>query len=394
MSSRQSRATMIAFGLLGACGAVDPGSAPTGAVVITTVLSGAGNSLYAFEPATGEVRAWASLGGAVYGGALAADSKTLYLSMRTSSVRSDLVAINARTGSALWSQTLATNGQATIVDGIGLITGEAMAASGDNSLLYLWRSVKDSVIGIAALDAQSRRPVAFSGPWNVAAGGVLPMTQNCNSPKAILVVVASRQNRSGGPRVGEAVYSLDARTLTPLDSVLPSALGALPGEDIWQALPGADGRTLYIATSSRIVRYDVCSRMIRSSTLRVGTGMLAVVSAATDTTLVLTDVGAWPDSPGSGMLHLFDRNLSLVDSIDVSTPNGGVPRSPTAIVTGAAVAGADGRTVYVRAGSDEVGPMYPPQPARLIIVDVVSRRLVRSVRLTGFSLGLVFAPQN
>lgn len=391
----QLMAAMIALWLLGACLGPDDDSMPSNGLVITTASSGSSGVLYAFDPGTGNVDAWPPLGGAVYGGVLSADSRTLFLNIGNSGFRSDLVAINARSGNALWSLTLATAGQPRILDGVGLLTGEVMAVAGDDSLLYLWRSVKDSVVGIAALNLKTQRPVAFSGPWNVAAGGIQPTTQRCNAPRAVLILVADRQNASGGPRRDEAVYILDAQTLAPLDSIAPPALGPSPAEDVWQALPSADRRTLYVATSTRIVRYDVCSRSILASTPRRAMGLLAVVAAAAaDTTLILTDVGVWPDAPGSGLIYVFGQNLDLRDSIDVSTPIGGVPKSPSATVTGSAVGGFDGRTVYVRAGSDEVGPLYPPQRARLLIVDLVNRRLVRAVDLTGFGLGLLFAPRN
>lgn len=390
----QLMAAIVPLGLLGACLGPDGGSMPSNGLVITTASSGGSNVLYAFDPGTGRVDAWPPLGAAVYGGVLSADSRTLFLSIRNSGFRSDLVAINARSGNALWSLTIATAGQPRILDGVGLLTGEVMAVASDDSLLYLWRSVKDSVVGIAALNLKTQRPVAFSGPWNVAAGGIQPMTQRCNAPRAVLMLVADRQNASGGPRRDEAVYTLDAHTLAPLDSISLPELGASPAEDVWQALPSADGRTLYVATSTRIVRYDPCNRSILASTTRPATGMLAVVAAAAETTLILTDVGVWPDTPGSGFIYLLDQNLDLLDSIDVSTPIGGDPKTPTATVTGSAAGGSDGRTVYVRAGSDEVGPLYPPQPARLLVLDFVNRRLVRAVDLTGFGLGLLFAPRN
>ena len=394
MSTHQLIAAIIALWLLGACLGPDDDSMPSNGLVITTASSGGSDVLYAFDPGTGKVDAWPPLGGVVYGGVLSADSKTLFLNIRNSGFRSDLAAIDARSGNALWSLTLATAGQPRILDGVGLLTGEVMAVAGDDSLLYLWRSIKDSVVGIAALNLKTQRPVAFSGPWNVAAGGIQPTTQRCNAPRAVLIVVAGRGNTSGGPRRDEAVYTLDAQTLAPLDSISLPALGASPADEVWQAIPSADGRTLYVATSTRIVRYDACSRSILASTPRLATGMLALVAAAADTTLILTDVGVWPDTPGSGLIYLFGRNLDLRDSIDVSTPIGGVPKSPSATVTGSAVGGLDGRTVYVRAGSDDVGPLFPPQRARLLIVDFVNRRLVRAIDLTGFGLGLLFAPRN
>ncbi len=253
MSTRQLMVAIVALGLLGACLGPDGRSMPSNGLVITTASSGSSDVLYAFDPGTGKVDAWPPLGGVVYGGVLSADSKMLFLNIRDSGFRSDLVAIDARSGSALWSLSLGTAGQPRILDGVGLLTGEVMAAAGDDSLLYLWRSIKDSVVGIAALNLKTQRPVAFSGPWNVAAGGIQPTTQRCNAPRAVLMVVAGRGNTSGGPRRDEAVYTLDAQTLAPLDSISLPELGASPAEDVWQALPSADGRTLYVATSTRIV---------------------------------------------------------------------------------------------------------------------------------------------
>jgi len=98
----------------------------------------------------------------------------------------------------------------------------------------------------------------------------------------------------------------------------------------------------------------------------------------------------WPDSPGSGLLFLYGPNLESLGTIDVSTPLGGAPRGATATCTGLAAPGRDGRTVYVRAGSGSRFSLYPRQPARLLVVDVVSRALLRTIDLDGFGLGFLF----
>jgi hypothetical protein len=49
----------------------------------------------------------------------------------------------------------------------------------------------------------------------------------------------------------------------------------------------------------------------------------------------------------------------------------------------------DGRVLYIRTGTPQIGPLYPPQPARLLIVDVVDRSLRKAVDLGGFGLGFV-----
>jgi hypothetical protein len=67
-----------------------------------------------------------------------------------------------------------------------------------------------------------------------------------------------------------------------------------------------------------------------------------------------------------------------------------VPGDPTATRTGQGVASADGQTLFVRSGSDLVGPLYPAQPARLLIVDVNAKSLIPTIEIGGYGLGHVF----
>ena len=129
------------------------------------------------------------------------------------------------------------------------------------------------------------------------------------------------------------------------------------------------------------------SSHMTASVARQASGSLTLVPGGR--MLTLTDVGIGFDSPGSGILRLYDADLVPIGSIDASTPVGGVPNSPTATRMGLAAAGSDGRMLYVRSGSSERGPLFPSQPARLLFVDLIEKHVTRSMSLGGYGLGWV-----
>jgi len=272
---------------------------------------------------------------------------------------------------------------------IGAATGELAAVSEDGSAIYLWRTIGSGVIGLARFDLRSRQVTAFSGPWNLVQIELLKA--NTPFPEGTLVVVGLRTG--GGPLRGRSlVYFLDQVTLEITDSILPSAIGG--EEHVWQFVPAPDGSRAYMVGATKIVSYDFAQRVMVASTDRQATGMLSINPDGNR--LILTDAGTWPDSPGSGLLRLYDANLSFLGVIDVSTPLAAGPHSIVPIRTGFAVASRDGRRFFVRSGSEIRGPLYPSQPARVLTVDVGERRLLRAVPLGGFgsSLLILEARQN
>ncbi len=363
-----------------------PDPDPSGETVVTTVAEG--QAVWMIDPSAGRILARLDVGGQIEGAATSPDGAMLYVGVRAPGFRNELVAVDTRAGSVRWRLPLAENGRPHVIDGVGLRNGEVIAVSPDGERLHLWRAEKEGVVGVVSLDLRTRRPVGFSGPWNVAAGGLVPLAPEGVAPRGALAVLASRENASGGPRGRAAVYLLDPVSLAPLDSILPASLGGPQDQDIWQIIPAPGGRDLFLAGSHQLVRYDLVARRVAASTPRPSSGALSVTSDTGH--VVISDSGTWPDNPGSGHLFLFGPNLEPRGVIDVSTALGGRPSSPTATRTGLMAASRDGRTVYVRAGSDLVGPLYPAQPARLLVVDVVSRTLRRAVKLDGYGLGAVF----
>ncbi len=330
-----------------------------------------------------------ALDGAVEELVAAPEGRTIYAGIVGAGFRRSLAAVDVRTATSLWSLPLSENGQPSVIDGIGLLTGEVLAVSPDGRRLYMARAVRSGVGGIAVLDLTSKRPVLFDGPWSVAAGGIVPLAINTTVPllrDGALAVVASRQNSAGGgPRRGEKVYLLAPGTLAVLDSIAPDVLGGSATQEIWQVVASPDGRRLYVAGSERIVQFDLATRRVEASVARPSLGAISV--AADGSTVVVTDAGRFPDTPGSGLLFTYGSDLVPRGTIDVSSPLGAVPRSPSAIATGIALSQRSGHLMYVRAGTPSIGPLYPVQPARLLLVDPVERRVTQTLETGGNGLG-------
>ncbi|CAN5631156.1 hypothetical protein BH23GEM1_BH23GEM1_07500 [soil metagenome] len=377
---------VLAGGLGSGCSNPNAPVISPGEVVLVT--SPERDQLWMIVPASGAITARLALGGKAQGAAASSDGSTLYVGISGAGFRNELVAIDTRVNRVAWRLRLGSNGQPNFLDGVGLNSGEALALSHDGQSLYLWRAVKDGVTGITLVDVSTRRPTAFSGPWNVAGSGLVPIPPSAPRWSGALAVVGSRANAAGGPRRGSSVFVLDPVSLQVVDSILAGDLGGAQGEDIWEVVPSPDGQTLYIAGSQRLVRYSLADQRVIASVARPAPGLLSVTSDGE--TLIVTDGGTWPDFPGSGLLYAYGPNFEPHGSIDVSTPLGGRPSGPTATVTGPTAMSLDGRTIYVRAGTLSIGPLYTPQPARLLIVDIIGRTLQRTVDLGGFGGGFVF----
>lgn len=363
-------------------------------VVVTTGTTPDGrlDGLLMVDASRGRIITRIDLGGMVEGLASAPDGNVLYGGVVDAAGRRTLVAVDGKTGRPLWTLPLSDYGTPTVVDGIALFTAEVVASSPDNRLVYAARALRDSIGGIVALDATTRRPVAFSGPWNVAAGGLVPLGSDPAVPllrDGALAVVASRQSPAGGGRRSRAgVYLLAPTTLAVLDSILPSALRGSPMQDIWQVVAAPDARSVYVAGSEQIVRYDLAARRITASIARPSVGG-AVTVTADGSAVIIADAGRWPDTPGSGLLFLYSSDLLARGVVDVTTPLGGTPRTSSAMVTGVGVSQRAGHVLYIRAGTPAIGPLFPSQPARLLIVDVQEKQLLRAVDLGGYGLGPV-----
>jgi len=375
---------LLVFSLV-ACTTCEGATEPCVAAERLLTTADEGLSLRSIDPDGRCAQRRMDLGGTAESVSLTPDGVRAYVVVRSASDRREVVAIDVASFTELSRASLS----AFLVSDTGgsAATGEAAAVSSDGSAVYLWRSASNGVVGIGRFDLASMRATAFSGPWNLV--GLVPLKPSALFPQGALVVVGLRSG--GGPTYGQSrVYFLDPLTLVVKDSILPGAIGGQ--EEVWQFLPTPDARTAYIAGRTALVRYDLVSRSTIASIARQAPGMLS--TTADGSVLILTDAGTWPDSPGSGLLRLYDANLSPLGTIDISTPLGGVTNSSTATRSGASIGSRDDRRVFVRSGSLNIGPLYPAQPARVLTVDVVDRRFLKAVAVGGYGLGFLLRDER
>jgi DNA-binding beta-propeller fold protein YncE len=277
-----------------------------GEAVLTT--NGTRDQLLMIAPGSGAVASKLNLGGKVEGATASSDGSALYLGIAGSGFKNELIHVDTRRNSVLCRLPLGINGQPTVVDGVGLISGEELAVSPDERRLYLWRATKNGIAGVTVIDLETRRPTAFNGPWNISAGGLVPLPPGLEFAGA-LAIVGSRQNAAGGPLVQSSIFLLHPTSLQVMDSILASDLGGDPDEDIWGIFPAPDGETLYVAESKRLIRYSLSERKTIASIERPSSGAMSLTRASD--MVVLTDVGTWPDSPGSGVVYLYGPTSNL-----------------------------------------------------------------------------------
>ncbi|MCH8986399.1 MAG: hypothetical protein IIB04_07275 [Acidobacteria bacterium] len=349
---------------------------------VSRLLYVAGSTIRAIDLDSGGTPWVIPLDGTVEGVVVGAKPHHLFVTVKGSNFQRELVRVDLCTRRV--DRRLAMSGIAgpDQANGIRLATGEVMAVHPLADRLYLWRSWREDTLGIASVDLGEFAPTAFSGPWNVAGGGIVLFWPG--GTNETLGVIASRDQNAG--RSGTKVYLLDPHSLNVRDSIDSSDLGQ-QGQ-IWDLNMLGDGRTILVGGAGWLVTYDTDLRQPVRSVARPVSGVARV--SPDQSTVVLTDSGVWPDFPGSGLLHLFDAQLSPIGTVDVSTPLGGLPGSPTATVTRTVAFADDGRTAYVASGTLEFGPLYATQTVRIIAVDLQTRTVLRVYELGGHEMGWPF----
>lgn len=150
------------------------------------------------------------------------------------------------------------------------------------------------------------------------------------------------------------------------------------------ALPANDGRSLYVASSTSLIRYDLVASRVTAAVPTPSTGGLAL---ADNGTLVLADSGIGFSAPGSGLVYIFGPDLELQGTVDMSTPLGGRPHGPEAIRTLSVAIDRKRSWAYVVAGTPSIGP--PAQPDRVLIIDLPNKTLVRAIDVSRYGKGIV-----
>ncbi len=305
--------------------------------------------------------------------AVSPDSNMVYMTGLTSDSRRVLVAVDTRSLKTTWSEELRDLSKHSRIGDITIYGETGIATSLNGSRLLLANSSFNGIMGIAVLDLPTRDPVAFIGPLFIRPNGLLPLPPGPTVPSGGILAVGTR-SRETLP-ITDWLFVIDAASLEIQDSVTVTP----PADNFWpslrQAVPTPDGRSIFLLARDSIHRYDLQLRNVVASTSSPSLGWLTILPDATG--LYMTDPGDGRDSPGSGLLFAFDANLQRRDSIDLrlAAVDGVAP------VTNWAAPSSCGGFVYVTAGTSSIGPLFGPQPGRLLIVDVVAQKLVDTLPL-------------
>ncbi len=306
--------------------------------------------------------------------ALTADGRTMYgwvCECRPGSGvhREEMIAVDIASGSISWRLPMRVQSNPSVIDGIGLYGGEDMAVSHDGTTVYVGYAKVDTVFGIAAVDVATRRPVAFSGPWNLqVAAAFTALPPSTTLPEGALLVVGV-PGAPGPLREHAAAYLLHPRSLALIDSISADAVGR---QALWHIVLTPDPNTIYLRGSRDLMRFDLSTRTVTAHMASASAGLISYMPGFRQ--LMLTDAGAHHLSPGAGLLHLYTDDLLPIGTVDVATPLG-----LSSLNTGFAVQGSDPRYAYVKSGA---GGLIV-QPSRLLVVDLLERRLVGAIELGG-----------
>lgn len=360
--------------LLGACNEeVGPDGGETGTVLVTADESQ--EELIFIGADSKEILGRLRTTERIQGVALSGESQVLYVGVGTGVQQHSLLAVDPSNRRVVWRRALPRTGPAmhdTVV-----LSASSMAVTEDDAGIYSWFSQADTIPGLSRFNLNTFDIEAFNGPLSVAAGGIVRLAVNGQN---LIALIASRDTRP--PRRAESIYLLNALSLAVTDSVTPESLGVASGENLFQVMPGGSHNSLYVLTPTAIIHYNFTDRRILSRVSHTAQGSITKTPSGM---LLLTDGGTWPDWPGSGLIGLYSTDLQFIGTIDISTPLGGVPNTPSASrSTMAASVPEFPNLVFVRVGSDQTGPLYPAQPARVLVIDLTERRVVHAIDLGGF----------
>ncbi len=348
------------------------------------VMPGVGGSIFTvLDVRTGKpVRALAPTGDDIRHIVMAPDGRTMYAWGRRGAgagTRDDLLAMDVSSARVLWRLPMQRNLMPTVTNGIGLLTGQYLGVSADGATVHVGYAQQGDVLGLAAVDVATQRPIASSGPWRLS-GPLESMPGSAMFPDGALLVPGYRQpaTEAPAPDAPAHVFLLHPRTLAVLDSIGGDVFE--PGLRIFRMMSTPDPRTFYLFDGRSVRRFDLETRTVTASMTSLPTGAATYVPQTRY--LVFGDAGDWNNFPGSGLLHLYTDDLRPLGTIDVSTPLGGTPHSLYALLTGGLVPSGDGRHLFVRSGStDGIGTNFPGQPSRLLVVNLAERRLEGAVEL-------------
>lgn len=311
--------------------------------------------------------------------ALAPDSAILYISAVGDAGR-ELIRLDTRSFRVVRDAMSVIEARSDIGE-LSIHGGRAIAVFPDGTKLAAAQAYRDGVAGIVILDAQSWEPIDFIYPLYIPPFGMERLAPSSEFPSGALLVIGARED-DVQPSL-DWLFVMDPLTHRFTDSVAIAPPANDSRGTLRQVLPAPDGQTVYVVGRSFIYRYDLARGEVIATVERPTRGLISL--SPDGTTLYVPDAGDF-DWPGSGLLFVYDADLNPEEPIDLSEAafNGTAPS------LGGVGVSPGGDLVYVAAGTGSRGPLSGPQPAKLLIVDAVARRLIETVDLNGWGFWAVF----
>lgn len=291
-----------------------------------------------------------------------------------------MIAFNTRTMRREWTAPL---GDSDLMAGLTLFGYSALSATADATRILVADAYLNGRIGVAVLNSDSRAPVQFidtlrafsSFPLVVGlsaagGGGVVFGVRGQGTPQADLA-----ERRRG------KLYFLTGIPLSISDSAAPLlATDSAAGGVVHSAL-SLDGHFFYYLTARGVIyKYDLGTRQNVASIAVPAPGRFEV--SKRDGSLLLEGFGGSPEGPGPGAISFIDANLTTVVRRRLAEADyGGFPARLNAVDSDP-----ESDEIVVSAGTGYIAGNYPPQRGRIIVMNAVSRDVVRIIKLDSWGV--------
>jgi hypothetical protein len=254
--------------------------------------------------------------------------------------------------------------------------GEAITASPDGSTLFIagWRSAHGE-FGVGIVDAETFQEIGFIGPLRVRSYGLATLLPSSVRPNGAILALGRRPQSADSPTL--SLFVIDPGTGVIVDSLV----GVTTDSAAYQLVPAADGRHVYLNGARSLSRYDLEARVMRERVELPTLGWLSLSPSGQE--LYRTDQKEDLAVPGSGRVFVFGPTLDARAPVDLTRhAEDGYPP-----ITLSAAPSRDGQHLYIVTGTNKFGLAPPFQPARLFVVRLADREVVRVIDLKSWNVG-------
>jgi hypothetical protein len=284
------------------------------------------------------------------------NSSTMITSGRIASGDVILAAYDTRTGAERWEHVISRAQVPLRRSGVALGLFAA-AAHSRRPELFMWRSERDGVNGLAVFDYRRGEVIDFF-PFSPRPGGVAFLSASARYPDGAVIGFGDDGPRD---RSRAFLYFLAGAPLKLRDSLVLSR----PSGQVWQVQGSPDGRELLVGTDAEILRVDVANLQIVSRARRPNLGPF--IRSPTDGRVFFVAPGAL-DVPSPDIVHILSTNLELTAVVDLRA----LPTAQRPLGIGGGVVSRNGRWLYIVSGVARDGPLYGPQPTSVLLLNLDS----------------------